>query len=262
VGVVKGKFSFMAPEQGLGEEVTRRADVYAVAVVLWEMLTGRRLFTGANNIALAASVLQGATEPPSRYAPDLPPGLDALVMAGLDRDPAARFPSAVAMAKLLSCVAPPALAADVGAWVEEVAGEAVAERRAMLRNIERHSVKLPVPQRRPLVAMPPQTRISYLPSAPAEALPVERFAATRWKRAAAAGGAAAIVLAATMGLLGIFAPAPLEASAKPPPATIAPPPLEMVHDMAPELATAAPPAQAPRLPSRSTLANRRPRTGP
>ncbi len=169
VGVIKGKVSFMAPEQGLGEEVTRRTDVYAVAVVLWEMLTGRRLFKGANSVELAASVLQGATEPPSRYAPDLAPGLDALVMAGLDWDPAARFPSAIAMAKLLSCVVPPALPVEVGAWVEEVAGEALADRRAMLRNIERHSVKLPVAQAgtptppapaRALVAMPPQTRIS------------------------------------------------------------------------------------------------------
>ena len=263
VGVIKGKVSFMAPEQGLGEEVTRRADVYAVAVVLWEMLTGRRLFKGANNVELAASVLQGATEPPSRYAPDLPPGLDALVMAGLDWDPAARFPSAIAMAKLLSCVVPPALPVDVGAWVEQVAGEALAERRAVLRNIERHSVKLPVAQ--VLVAMPPQTRISYLPSAPTEALQPRLVPARRWSRTAAASGVA-LVLAA-MAMLGLCGPASVEASASPPTTSerehSAPPPLETVRYMPPEPATTAAPTQAARLPSRPAgLATRRARPGP
>jgi len=259
VGVIKGKVSFMAPEQGLGEEVTRRADVYAVAVVLWEMLTGRRLFKGANNVELAASVLQGATEPPSRYAPDLPPGLDALVMAGLDWDPAARFPSAIAMAKLLSCVVPPALPVDVGAWVEQVAGEALAERRAVLRNIERHSVRLPVAQA--LVAMPPRTRISYLPSAPAEVLQPRLVPSRRWSRAAAASGAAIVL--AVMALLGLCGPASVEASASPPATSerqhSAPPPLETVR-YAPEPATAAAPAQAARLPPRP--ATRRARPGP
>jgi len=256
VGVIKGKVSFMAPEQGLGEEVTRRTDVYAVAVVLWEMLTGRRLFKGANSVELAASVLQGATEPPSRYAPDLPPGLDAVVMAGLDWDPAARFPSAVAMAKLLSCVVPPALPVEVGAWVEQVAGEALAERRAVLRNVERHSVRLPVAQSdtrtppapaRGLAAPPPQTRISYLPSAPAEIRQPKWIPARRWRRTAAAS-AAAIVLAG-MALLGLCGPASVEASASAPMKSerkqAAPPPLETVRYMPPELGTTASPVTPP-----------------
>jgi serine/threonine-protein kinase len=269
VGVIKGKVSFMAPEQGLGEEVTRRADVYAVAVVLWEMLTGRRLFQGANSIELAASVLRGASEPPSRYVPGLPPGLDALVMAGLDRDPAARFPSAVAMAKLLSCIVPPALPADVGAWVEELASDALAERRAVLGDIETQSVKLPVAQpvttdppaprpaaslapARGLVAMPPQTRISYLPSEPANVLPHNGVRARGWTRTAAAG-VAAIALVALGMLLGLCGPASLVASASPPATTTsrelgAPPPLEMIQYVAAESATANPPAT--RLPSR------------
>jgi serine/threonine-protein kinase len=274
----------MAPEQGLGEEVTRRADVYAVAVVLWEMLTGRRLFQGANSVELVASVLQGATEPPSRYTPGLPPGLDALVMAGLDRDPSARFPSAVAMAKLLSCIVPPALPADVGTWVEGVAFDALSERRALLGDIESRSVKLPAAQLvkpnpsapRPaaslapalgLVATPPQTRISYLPSTPADALPHERVSARWWRRTAAAG-VAAIALVALAALLGLCGPASLVASASPPAATTsrelgAPPPLEVIHYMAPESATAAPQTNAPRLPSRPGLAARIPgRTRP
>jgi serine/threonine protein kinase len=264
-GVVKGKASFMAPEQWLGEAVTPRTDVYAVAVVLWEMLTGRRLFQGANSMELAASALLGATEPPSRYLGDLPPGLDAMVMAGLDPNPAARFPSALAMAKLLSCIVPPALPADIGAWVEEVAGEALGQRRALLRDIERQSVKLSVTQdqaqAQPLVVMPPQTRIGRSSSAPPNVPAPQRVTTRRWRRVAAAG-VAAIALVVAAALLGLCGPGSLEASASPPatpPRELrSPPPLETVRYVPLDPALTPPPARAA-MPSRNGLAARLPR---
>jgi serine/threonine-protein kinase len=138
-GVVKGKMAYMAPEQIGAREVTYRTDVYATAVVLWEMLAGRRLFQGDSDAAVYGQVLAGAGEPPSRYAPELPQALDALVMKGLAADPSARFDSARAMAEALVKIVPPAFATEVGAWVQEVAQETLAQRSEQLAEIESSS---------------------------------------------------------------------------------------------------------------------------
>jgi eukaryotic-like serine/threonine-protein kinase len=135
-GVVKGKLAYMAPEQLAAQTVTRKADIYAMSIVLWELLTGQRLFTSDDEASLYRIVLDGASTPPSRYAPDLPPDLDALVMRGLAREPDDRFASAREMADVLVRVAPPALSTEVADWVQSVAGEALAHRAALLAEIE------------------------------------------------------------------------------------------------------------------------------
>jgi serine/threonine-protein kinase len=138
-GVVKGKLGYMAPEQLEAVPVTRRADVYAMAVVLWEMLTGRRLFSADNDAKLVTQVLAGARVPPSHIVPELPAGVDALVMAGLAVDPEDRFGTALEMAEMLALVIPPALPTVVGAWVEDTASEALAQRGLLLAEIESNS---------------------------------------------------------------------------------------------------------------------------
>ena len=138
-GSIKGKMAYMAPELLRASEPTQSVDVYAMGVVLWEALAGRRLFQGDNEGALFGQVLAGAKEPPSRYAPDLPAALDALVMSALALDPGDRFASAKDMAELLLRVVPPAYPTDVGAWVEEVAREALALRGVALAEIESRS---------------------------------------------------------------------------------------------------------------------------
>jgi serine/threonine-protein kinase len=135
-GVVKGKLSYMSPEQLGGHIVSLRADVYAMAVVLWEMLTGRRLFHGELQASVIGQVLAGAKIRPSRYAPNLPEGLDSLVMKGLHVDPEARFASAREMLEALVRLVPPALPAEVGPWMQEVAKESLARQSALLAEIE------------------------------------------------------------------------------------------------------------------------------
>ena len=135
-GVVKGKFAYMAPEQLAARRLTRTADVYAMGVVLWEMLTCRRLFDGADEAELMGSLMAGAKDPPSAHAPGLPPALDALVMKALAPVSAARYPTARAMAEELASLVPPALPADVGAWCAEVAQESLAKRAAAVAEIE------------------------------------------------------------------------------------------------------------------------------
>jgi eukaryotic-like serine/threonine-protein kinase len=145
-GVIKGKVGYMAPEQMAADEVTRSADVYSMAVILWEMLAGQRLFRGENDAVLMAQVVTGVTEPPSRYSPEVTPELDALVMKGLSRRPADRFASAREMAELLVRIVPPGISTYVGAWCERAAQESLASRGALLAEIESSSgAALPSP---------------------------------------------------------------------------------------------------------------------
>jgi len=82
-GVIKGKFAYMSPEQARGEKVDRRSDVYALGVMLWEILTGRPLHGGLGGEALLDIVRSGFVEPPSSYARDIPPELEAIAMKAL-----------------------------------------------------------------------------------------------------------------------------------------------------------------------------------
>ncbi|MBC7976593.1 MAG: serine/threonine protein kinase, partial [Myxococcales bacterium] len=102
LGTVKGKPPYMSPEQLKNEAIDRRSDVFSLAVVLWEMLTGRGLFEGDSIYAIARAVEHQEILPPSQVvgAP-LPPGLDAAVMSALERDPSRRTPSAAAFAEQL-----------------------------------------------------------------------------------------------------------------------------------------------------------------
>jgi eukaryotic-like serine/threonine-protein kinase len=127
--VVEGRMAYKAPEQIAAREVTRTADVYAMAAVLWEALTGKALFAGDDDDVFC-QVLEGVKAPPSRHAPGVPAELDALVMKGLAPRPADRFASAREMAEALARVVPPASAAEVSEWVEQLARWRLAQRDA------------------------------------------------------------------------------------------------------------------------------------
>jgi serine/threonine-protein kinase len=135
-GTLKGKMAYMAPEQLMGQDVTRRMDIFAMGVVLWEMLSGRRLFQADSEAALVTVVMAGARVPPGHYTSGIPPELDALVMKALAGDPGRRFESAEAMAESLFALVPPAFPAEVGRWVEQAAAESLASREALLAEIE------------------------------------------------------------------------------------------------------------------------------
>jgi serine/threonine-protein kinase len=144
-GVFKGKMAYSAPEQLAAREVTRAADVYAMGVVLWETLSGKRLFQADSDAELVVKVLAGAKEPPSVHASNVSTELDALVMKALSLEPADRFASAQEMADSLRRVVPPAFPTDLGRWVEQAASEALADRGAALAEIESSSVVASVP---------------------------------------------------------------------------------------------------------------------
>jgi serine/threonine-protein kinase len=143
-GRTKGTLAYMSPEQLRGQRATRRSDLYGASVVLWEALTGRRLFPGASSSEVFGKVLEGVVRPPSAHAP-VSPALDALVLRGLSRDPGHRFATAHEMADTLEHVLPPAPPGDVARWLAVAAGEAIA---AQARDIEDLSTARP-PEAKP-----------------------------------------------------------------------------------------------------------------
>jgi eukaryotic-like serine/threonine-protein kinase len=140
-GRIKGKLAYMAPEQLRGEAVTCRADVYSAAVLAWEIVTGKRLFHSDSEGATVSAVLQKTVVPPSTYAPNLPPSLDALILRGLDHDPARRFGTAREMALALERCVPPALGSEVAATVERLAGETLKKRALAIATMESAEAK-------------------------------------------------------------------------------------------------------------------------
>ena len=134
---VKGKLAYMAPEQlARGAKVDQRTDVYAASLVLWELLAGRKLFRSDDPRELFRAISSGQVEAPSRYPTESTPALDAIVMRGLARDPAARWPTARAMALALEDCIPLATAPHIGAWAERIAHEELAERAKMIAELE------------------------------------------------------------------------------------------------------------------------------
>ena len=103
-GMIKGKPCYMAPEQARGDdELDARADVFALGIILWEVLTGKMLFRSASGGA-AVALMQVATmeiKPPSSLVENLPPALDDVCMKALTRDLDQRYQSAREMAKAL-----------------------------------------------------------------------------------------------------------------------------------------------------------------
>jgi serine/threonine protein kinase len=139
-GRIKGKLSYLAPEQ-IDGTVTRQTDLFSTAVALWEVLTGQRLFQGQEPSDVIRTILACKIEPPSKYAPDLPPGVDAVVMRALERDPQNRYATAREMAMALEGCLGLASPTQVGAWVELVAHEALARRAAIVAEIESLSAR-------------------------------------------------------------------------------------------------------------------------
>ena len=99
-GGLKGKIEYMSPEQASAEEVDHRADVFALGVVLWEVLTGRRLYRRETELATMRAILDDPIPRPSEVA-DVPPELDAVVMRALRKRRDARFASAHEMSEAL-----------------------------------------------------------------------------------------------------------------------------------------------------------------
>src|SRR5580704_11324962 len=136
-GQLKGKLAYMAPEQARSETVDRRADVFAMGICLWEMLTGERLFKAEGEGETLNRVLYEPIPTPRGVDPDIAPELDDVCMKALTRDPDARYATAAEVADALERAARAldllGSHREVAACVNDILGDDIKERRAELR---------------------------------------------------------------------------------------------------------------------------------
>jgi len=104
-GVVRGKASYMSPEQCLGDPVDQRCDVFALGVVLYELTTGARCFTGKTDFERMLAVVHGDYIAPSDLVASYPAELEAVIRTALATDPHQRYASAAALIEALQQVA-------------------------------------------------------------------------------------------------------------------------------------------------------------
>ncbi|MEJ5198222.1 MAG: protein kinase [Anaerolineae bacterium] len=107
-GALLGTPAYMAPEQGEGKPGDERSDVYALGVILYELLTGQPPFQADSPYAVILRHIHTPPPPLRSLRPDLPPALEAVVLRALEKDPAARYPSAAAFAAALTASLIPA----------------------------------------------------------------------------------------------------------------------------------------------------------
>ncbi len=100
-GIIKGKLSYMAPEQLRNGEPDRRIDIFALGIVLWEITTGKRLFQREHEAATMCAVLQDPIPSPASVRANYPAALAEIVLRALDRDPEQRYQTAAEFAREL-----------------------------------------------------------------------------------------------------------------------------------------------------------------
>lgn len=100
-GTRKGKLSYMAPEQARADALDRRADVFAIGAVLYELTTMQRLFTGGNELAVIHQLMYEARTPPSTVVSGYPSALEKIVLKAVEHKPEDRYTSAAALGEAL-----------------------------------------------------------------------------------------------------------------------------------------------------------------
>ena len=96
-GIVMGTAAYMSPEQAEGKPVTARSDVFSFGAVLYEMLAGRRPFSGSSHVGLITSILRDEPAPIRNVRPDAPADFDAILKRALAKDPDARYADAATL---------------------------------------------------------------------------------------------------------------------------------------------------------------------
>ncbi len=154
-GQLRGKLPYMSPEQAEARPVTPSCDLFALGVILWELLTGMRLFAGETDAQTLSRVIACKRPPLAEVRPDLPDSLERVLARTLARDPAERYASAAEMLRDLRQILRELTSeggeprAGLAAIMQEYFGQQAEYRRATLRSKSRPKIAL-VGDRRPL----------------------------------------------------------------------------------------------------------------
>ena len=136
-GEVKGKFAYMAPEQLEIGDLDRRVDVWALGVVLWELLTLQRLFRRQTDMATMRAITMDEIKPPSAVRESVPKELDEIVMKALSRDREGRHATArelsTDLVRFLGKQGDPVGLADIAGWMEQLFPEGQVKKRQLMR---------------------------------------------------------------------------------------------------------------------------------
>ena len=207
-GMVKGKYAYIQPEVLRGQRPDRRSDIFSLGIVLWELLTGERLFRRESTIETLQAVADTLVPAPSAVVQDLPPALDGAVLRALSSDPAERFASArefgMALTAAIANSGENAPVGGVSEWMSELfpgqrtRKEELVERAAEFSGPLRCTVSIPDPPTQDDASEAPTLAIEWDPERSRSTLPPrfrkEPAHAPRYRRTAIA-----FTLGATLG---------------------------------------------------------------
>ena len=139
VDALKKKLSYMSPEMVKGRPLDGRSDLFGVGVCLYEMLTGRKLFQGQNDIDTLKLVGKASVPPPSAFSDETPEELELVVMHALEREPTDRFRDAAEMSDAISSYLRKADATfglqQLSQWMHGLFGREILEERARVTEL-------------------------------------------------------------------------------------------------------------------------------
>lgn len=208
-GALKGKLQYMSPEQAWGRNIDRRSDIFALATVLFEMLTARKLFSGDNELSILEQVREARVTAPSQYNEEVTPQIDAIVLKALQKDPANRYQTAGEMQRDLDAILysfkPTPASADVAIYMHRLSSSAP---------VQQHPVEYHAPE--PVLA---PNELKPLKPAPVVAIPAPASTPVVAAAAAAPAKKSPVVPIAIAGIVVIAAIVALVMFRKPPATT-------------------------------------------
>lgn len=257
-GILKGKFSYMAPELIHGAAPSRQSDLFSAAVVFWELLAGTKLFQGVNDQQRLLRVVKGDYPSPRVHAPQLSEVVERIVMRGLEVNPGRRHEHALAMAIELESAVPLASQRVVGEWVSKLAADVLAQRSELMQEVEASTISLvrwsapPPPEPQGVSGTPPGVDAPLLPELVTAPKKRARTVLAAAGGLVAAFGLAAFTLVHSSKLARPASPTPPVAAH----ARAATPPIAQARPTAPAATTAsAAPAPVPQIPAAEPTPN-------
>ena len=139
-GMLKGKYAYMSPEQVMGLALDSRSDVYSMGVVLWELLTGRRLFRSTSELEILKTIAEQEPPPPSSLLPSIPKELEDICMRALKRSRNLRYQSAgemrMELSFLLKAKKEPSDTVAIGEFSQALFYDQMNEKRRLIKHAQ------------------------------------------------------------------------------------------------------------------------------